>query len=200
MPGPIAGRVETPSPTPLPADSDSDTDRQLAEMFAAGDRDAVPRLYARFAGPVLTIAMARLRLRHLAEEAVQETFLKAWRARDQFEPGRSLSPWLYSIARRTAVDIARRERRRPQTSPLAAADDAVEAADLEEAWDAWQVRCALRDLRSEERELIRLTHYVGLTQTQIAERTGLPVGTVKSRIHRAHRQLARQLAHLRVIP
>jgi RNA polymerase sigma factor (sigma-70 family) len=174
-------------------------DRDLARRFVAGEVESVRRIYARYARPVFTVAFSRLADRHLAEEAVQETFLKAWRARATFDPDRSLSPWLYMIARRTAADIARREQRRPTTTPLSAtlaADDPEQEGD---PWEAWQVRCALRDLGGDERELIRLTHYVGLTHSQIAERTGLPIGTVKSRLHRAHRRLAERLAHLRVI-
>jgi RNA polymerase sigma-70 factor, ECF subfamily len=173
-------------------------DHELARRFVAGDVESVRRIYARYAGPVFTVAFSRLADRHLAEEAVQETFLKAWRARAGFDPHRRLSPWLYMIARRTAADIARREQRRPTTTPL---PDTLAADDPEhdDPWEAWQVRCALRDLSGDERELIRLTHYVGLTHSQIAERTGLPIGTVKSRLHRAHRRLAERLAHLRVI-
>ena len=171
----------------------------LARRFAAGDVEAVRRIYARYAGPVFTVTFSRLADRDLADEAVQETFLKAWRARAAFDPDRSLSPWLYMIARRTAADMARRQQRRPATTPVPetlVGDDPERAGD---PWEAWQVRCALRDLGDDERELIRLTHYLGLTHSQIAERTGLPIGTVKSRLHRAHRRLAERLAHLRVI-
>jgi RNA polymerase sigma factor (sigma-70 family) len=174
-------------------------DRDLARRFVAGDVESVRRIYARYAGAVFTVAFSRLADRDLADEAVQETFLKAWRARATFDPDRNLSPWLYMIARRTAADMARGERRRPATTPLPptlAADDPEQRGD---PWEAWQVRCALRDLPGDERELIRLTHYVGLTHSQVAEQTGLPIGTVKSRLHRAHRRLAQRLAHLRVI-
>jgi RNA polymerase sigma factor (sigma-70 family) len=103
---------------------------------------------------------------------------------------------LYAIARRVALDIGRRERRRPATTPLRPSTPAPDGPTLDQAWEAWQVRCALRDLPADERELIWLTHYVGLTQSQIADRLGLPLGTVKSRSHRAQRLLAERLAHL----
>ena len=172
-------------------------DRDLGRRFAAADPSAVRDLYERFAGPVFTVAASRLRNRGLAEEAVQEVFAKAWRAAARFDPERPLGPWLYAIARRTAADIARRERRRPPTGPLPAALPGPEAAGFDDTWERWTVRCALRDLPESERELLRLTHYVGLTQAEIAARLGLPVGTVKSRVHRAHRRLAQGLAHLR---
>lgn len=147
------------------------------------------------------MAASRLGDRDLAEEAVQDTFVKAWRAAPTFDPARGLAPWLYAIARRAAADIARREGRRPTTMPLPATDVGPLAHDgpaLDQAWEAWQVRTALRDLPGDERELLRLAHYVGLSQSEIADHLGLPIGTVKSRTHRAHRRLAERLAHLRV--
>lgn len=180
---------------------DGDHDRDLARRFAAGDLDAVRQIYARYAGAVHTVAVARLRDPALAEEAVQDAFVKAWRAAGTFDPDRDLSPWLYQIARRAAEDIARRESRRPPTIGLGAALSNGELAttvdDSWDAWEAWQVRSALSDLPGDERELVRLTHYVGLSQSQIAQRLGIPLGTVKSRVHRAHRRLAGRLAHLR---
>ena len=74
---------------------------------------------------------------------------------------------------------------------------ATAVATLSGTWEAWQVREALSGLPPKERDLIRLTHYVGLTHSQIAERLELPIGTVKTRIHRAHRRLAERLDHLR---
>jgi RNA polymerase sigma-70 factor, ECF subfamily len=180
--------------------ADAIDDRELARRFAARDADSVRQLYARWAGPVLTVALGWLRDRDLAEEAVQETFVKAWRAAGSFDPQRDIGPWLYTIARRVAIDTGRRARRRPATTSLPASVAAPDGPSLDQTWEAWQVRCALRDLAGDERELIRLTHYVGLTQSQIAERLGLPLGTVKSRSHRAHHHLAERLAHLRQLP
>jgi RNA polymerase sigma-70 factor (ECF subfamily) len=172
-------------------------DRELARRFAAREADSVRQLYARWGGPVLTVALGWLRDRDLAEEAVQETFVKAWRAAGTFDPQRDLGPWLYTIARRVAIDLGRRARRRPATTPLTPTTPAPDGPTLDQTWEAWQVRSALRDLPEDERELIRLIHYVGLTQSQVAERTGVPLGTVKSRSHRAHHHLAERLAHLR---
>jgi RNA polymerase sigma-70 factor (ECF subfamily) len=180
-----------------PARRRSDDDGELVRRFAAGELRALHEVYARYAGPVYTVALARLGDRHLAEEAVQDTFVKAWRAAASFDVERPLSPWLYEIARRSAADIARRERRRSATAALPPTMPAEDAVSLADTWEAWEVRCALRDLPGEERELLRLTHYLGLSQSQIAERLGIPLGTVKSRVHRAHHRLADRLAHLR---
>lgn len=192
-------------PVAVVADAESatatgDRERELARRFAAGDVEAVRELYAAYAGAVHTVAIGRLRDPQLAEEAVQDAFVKAWRAARSFDPQRPLSPWLYQIARRAAEDIARRESRRPTTVGLTAVSsdgDIAMSTEPWDAWEAWQVRLALADLPSDERELVRLTHYVGLSQSQIAEHLDIPLGTVKSRIHRAHRRLAASLAHLR---
>ena len=86
-------------------------ERDLAARFAAGDDTAVRAIYERYAGPILTVAMGTLAKRELADEAVQMTMLKAWRAAGSFDPTRELAPWLYAIARRVSIDIYRRERR-----------------------------------------------------------------------------------------
>jgi RNA polymerase sigma-70 factor (ECF subfamily) len=175
------------------------SERELARRFAAGERDALQEIYARYAGPVYTVALSRLRDRELAEDAVQEVFVKAWRATARFDADRQLSPWLYQIARRVAADITRRERRRPATAAPSALHGAVSVTTFGEAWERWQVRCALQELSAEERELVRLTYFEGLTRSEIADRLGIPLGTVKSRVHRAHRRLADKLAHLRCV-
>jgi RNA polymerase sigma-70 factor (ECF subfamily) len=173
------------------------SDKELRRRFAAGDVGALVEIYERYAGPVFTVAMSRLGDRQLAEDVVQEVFVNAWRAAARFDAERELSPWLYTIARRSAAQVARRERRRPATAVLEASVAAPEGTTFDDTWEAWEVRCALRELPDDVRELIRLTYFVGLSQPQIADRLGIPLGTVKSRVHRAQRQLAGRLAHLR---
>jgi RNA polymerase sigma-70 factor, ECF subfamily len=178
------------------ASADRD-ERELARRFGRGDVDALRDVYDRYAGPVFTVAMSRLGDRHRAEEAVQDTFTKAWRAAARFDTERDLSPWLYEIARRSAADIARRERRRARTVALPPALPAEHVTTFEDSWAAWEVRRALSALPADDRELLRLTYYVRLSQSQIAERLGIPLGTVKSRVHRIQQRLAERLAHLR---
>jgi RNA polymerase sigma-70 factor (ECF subfamily) len=171
-------------------------ERQLAVAFVGGDPDSVRAIFARYAGPIYTIAFSRLGRRQLAEEAVQETLIRAWQARASFDPDRRFGPWLYQIARRVATDIFRRERRH-DAEPMPDTVPVDTEATLTGTWDAWQVREALSALSPQQRELIRLTHYVGLTQSQIAQRLEVPIGTVKSGVLRSHRRLAERLAHLR---
>ncbi len=139
--------------------------------------------------------------RGLAEEATQQTFLKAWRSAGSVDPSRELGPWLATIARRVSIDIYRREAHRA-VRPLDAVpeDDPAlvsPAIAVEDAYDVWEVRRAVSLLPADEREVGRAQHFEGLTHEQIAARLGIPVGTVKSRSFRAHRRLASELGHLR---
>ena len=169
--------------------------------FREGHPDAVRAVYREYAGLVFAVSLRTLGSRDLAEESSQRTFVKAWKAAAGFELGRELGPWLATIARRTAIDIYRREARR-STAPL----DALSPSDptvielpagVERSYEAGEVRAAIDSLPPDEREVVRLQHLEELTQTEVAERLGVPVGTVKSRSHRAHRRLASLLGHLR---
>lgn len=165
--------------------------------FRAGDPDAVREVYRRYAGAVQTVARATIGADdELCADVVQQTFVKAWRAASGFDPDRDLAPWLYAIARRTAVDALRSERRPTRGDHAPEADVAVTDRSFEQTYEAHQIRDALDRLPPDEREVMRLSHFVGLTHQEIADRVGVPVGTVKSRTHRAHRRLASDLAAL----
>ena len=94
-----------------------------------------------------------------------------------------------------AVDIYRREAR-TRSEPVADVDDTVVPIAFERTWEAFEVRAALDQLPADEREVVRLAHFGGLTHSEIADELQVPVGTVKSRSFRAHRRLAGLLAHL----
>lgn len=168
----------------------------LMSRFAAGDERAVRVLYDRYAGPILTVAMSTLGKRDLADEVVQATMLNAWRAARSFDTSRKLAPWLYAIARRVAIDIHRRESRAARPTEVGESEAAVESLSFERTWEAWEVRSALTGLPDDEREIVRLSHLLGLTHREIAAHLKVPVGTVKSRSARAHRRLAARLRHV----
>jgi RNA polymerase sigma-70 factor, ECF subfamily len=167
----------------------------LGERFRSGDTSAMTELYHRFAGAVTTVARSALWSDDLVADAVQQTFVKAWNARADFDPDRPFAPWLYAIARRVAIDIVRRERRRQGPEPVDA-DLAVLPADLSEVWETYEVRVALDGLPVDEREVLRLHYFEGRTHVEIARMLGIPIGTVKSRSHRAHGRLGDALGHL----
>ncbi len=169
------------------------SDRTL-KRFRAGDPGAVRELYDEYGRAVFVVAMRALGDRSLAEEVVQQTFLKAWRASSSFDASRSIGPWLYAIARRAAIDAYRRERRHRGVD--AEPEIVALPASFEDTWAAWEVRLALDRLPEEERQVLRATHYAGLTHAEAAAALEIPLGTVKSRAHRAYRRLAGMLSHL----
>jgi RNA polymerase sigma factor (sigma-70 family) len=176
-------------------------DTGLSARFRDGDPDAVRAAYSTYGRLVYGVAYAILADRGLSEEATQQTFLNAWRSASSVDPGRELGPWLATIAKRASIDIYRREARRA-ARPLedVPADDPALSSptfSLDDAYDVWEVRRAVSLLPSDEQEVVRAQHFEGLTHQQIAARFGIPVGTVKSRSHRAHRRLASSLWHLR---
>jgi RNA polymerase sigma-70 factor (ECF subfamily) len=138
--------------------------------------------------------------RGLAEESTQQTFVRAWRASASFDATRELGPWLVTIARRVAIDVYRRESRRESVPLASVAPDTRELVTLppsaEQTYDVWEVRRAIDSLPADERDVVRLQHLGSLTHSEIADQLGVPVGTVKSRSHRAHRRLASMLGHL----
>lgn len=169
---------------------------RVLRRFREGDPGAVRELYERYGRAVFTVAYRSLGDRSLAEEAVQQTFLQAWRAAGRFDPDRDPAPWLYAIARRVTVDLYRRERRH-ESAGSSETEVAVLSQSFEGTWETWEVRSALDRVPAEEREILHATHYLGFTHEETAERLGIPVGTVKSRSYRAHRRLAGLLSHLR---
>ena len=148
-------------------------------------------LYRRYAPELFGFATNALGDRELAEEVVQDVFAQLWRHAEEYDQSRaSVRTWLYAIARNRIIDARRRAAARPQRGE----DDALEsAAEIDAALDhavlRWQVTSALARLSAPHREVIRLAHYGGLTMREIADRTGVPLGTVKSRTSYALRHL-----------
>jgi RNA polymerase sigma-70 factor (ECF subfamily) len=163
------------------------SDATLVERLPRDDSgDELRELYRRYAGQLFGFACNALGDRELAEEVVQDVFARAWRHARDYDPKRaSVRTWLYSIARNRVVDARRRA--------VAAAAEQESPAELdrtlEQAVLRWQVAAALARLSPEHREVIRLAHYGGLTLREIAERKGIPLGTVKSRTSYALRSL-----------
>ncbi len=172
------------------------SDEALVLLVARGDDDALAALYDRFGRIAYGLALRVLRDPALAEDAVQDAFLTVWRTASRFVAERSNArTWILTFVHRRAVDVVRREQRR-RTETL----DEVPAAPSESTDDvAWlriereRVQGALRTLPDREREAIELAYYGGYTQAEVAERTGVPLGTVKSRIRLGFTRLRRAL-------
>lgn len=168
-------------------------DRELLQRFRAGDEAAVKAVYEKFRGPVFAIAISILRDRELAADATQQTFIKAWKAASTYDPDRSIKPWIYAIARRTAIDIYRKRSRVVVKDDV---DTVTLPRGLVTAWEVFEVRAAVDELPDDERQVIKMSHFDGLTHQEIADAIGIPLGTVKSRSYRAHQRLIELLRHL----
>ena len=137
------------------------SDRELAIRFPTGDNAVLRDVYERFGGAVYTVALSILGDPGRAADVVQSTFVNAWQAAGRFNPEQELAPWLYTIARRQAIDAYRRERR-ARAVDAAELDDPQAAVSLEATWEAWQVRLALEQLPDDERQVVRLSWFDGL--------------------------------------
>ena len=174
---------------------EGETDGELIERVGAGDRDAFEQLYRRYARPVLGLALRRLGDRGRAEDALQDAFASVWRSAGRYDRTRGEGgAWLYAVARNAIVDGARR---RPEPAAEPRDEPSGERGPderAESAWLAWRVHGAIEQLPDHERPVIELAYWRGLSQSEIAERLRVPLGTVKTRTRSALRRLADALA------
>src|SRR6187401_3048033 len=181
--------TEADQPLRLRATSPADeADRAVLVRLADGELDALEELNDRYKTMAYSIAYRITNDTTLAEDVVQDAFLGAWRNAARYVEGRgSVKTWLLAIVHHRAIDAVRRRR---ATVDLPERDDAPPPAmRLPDVWgevssnlDADEVRAALASLSDVQREALELAYFGGLTQTEIAERTGTPLGTVKSRM------------------
>jgi RNA polymerase sigma-70 factor, ECF subfamily len=163
-------------------------DASLAREMAQRNPAAMAELYGCYGGVALGLATRMLQDPHAAQDAVQESFLQAWRRADSFDPQRgTLRSWLLSIVHHRCIDVLRQHGSRPRTVPLDADVPQVPAptdtwAEVERRVTRATLLDALSRLSAEQREAITLGYFGGFTHIQIAERLGLPLGTVKGRI------------------
>ncbi|MCM2255695.1 MAG: sigma-70 family RNA polymerase sigma factor [Vicinamibacteria bacterium] len=154
----------------------------LLRRIEAGDRAALADLYDQHASLVNALCLRILRDRAEAEEVLQEVFLQAWRQAGRYDPARgSVTSWLAVIARSRSLDRLRRRAARRE-----APEDAIPVGvEMPRTAEAIAVRDALQALPPPQRRALELAYYEGLTQVEIAERTGLPLGTIKTRMRTA---------------
>jgi RNA polymerase sigma factor (sigma-70 family) len=162
----------------------------LGARLAAGEEGAINECYSAL-GPMVLGYLRRFVSRDEAEDVLQRVFYEVWKNRDRYDPDRSLEAWVLAIARKRAIDQLRR--RHANVVPIEelrdiAGDDGRELA--ERYARASEVRGALERLPKEQREVLTLAYFGELTQTEIAERLGVPLGTVKARAFRGLRRLA----------
>jgi RNA polymerase sigma-70 factor (ECF subfamily) len=167
------------------------TDGELIVLTGDGDRGAFELLYKRYARPVFGLALRRLGDRGRAEDAVQETFASVWRAARSYKPERGPgAPWLYAVARNAIIDRGRVRSEPPAEVPDEPSPDAGPPEQAESGWTAWRIHRALEELSANERTVIELAYWSGLSQSEVAEYLGIPLGTVKTRTRAALARLA----------
>jgi len=161
------------------------SDEALVALVARSDEPALAELYDRVGGTAYGLAYRVLRDEALAEDAVQEAFLGLWRSAGSFIPERAkASTWILTLVHRRAVDLVRREQRR-RAEPIEGVPEPAVGSAEEAAWlrlDRERVQGALAQLPDQQREAIELAYYGGYTQSELAERLGQPLGTIKSRM------------------
>jgi RNA polymerase sigma-70 factor (ECF subfamily) len=162
------------------------SDEALLSLVARSDEAALAELYDRFGGVAYGLALRILRDEALAQDAVQEAFLTAWRTADRFLAERArASTWVLTLVHRRAVDLVRREERRRgeplESAPEPSAPQTVEE-EAELGFRRRVVQEALRRLPPDQRQALELGYYGGLTQSELAERLDQPLGTIKSRM------------------
>jgi RNA polymerase sigma-70 factor (ECF subfamily) len=183
-------------PRRVPAEDCSDG--ELLVRIGGGDREAFDALYRRFVRPVFALALRRLGDRGRAEDATQETFSSIWRSASSYKPSRGAgAPWLYAVARNAIVDRTRTRTELPTEPPDEPSREAGPAERAEQSWLAFRVHGALQDLPEQERVLLELAYWGGLSQSEIAEFLNIPLGTVKTRTRAALGRLADALEEVR---
>ncbi|HEY0387790.1 MAG TPA: sigma-70 family RNA polymerase sigma factor [Gaiellales bacterium] len=175
------------------------SDHGLLALVARGDREAFARLYDLYAAPAYSLALRVVRDRDLASDVVQDAFLTIWNQASKFDSSRGQpSSWILTVTHHKAVDLVRREERRRAEAMDEARDTPDTAAPVEEqAWQGVareQVRAAMSKLPDPHREVLELAYFAGYTQSQLAERLAVPIGTVKSRTFAAMNALRDLLA------
>jgi RNA polymerase sigma-70 factor, ECF subfamily len=177
-------------------------DVALIRRMVEADETALGALYDRWARSLYSLVLHLLRDPDEAEDVVEETFWQAWRKANSYEPARgAVSTWLLTIGRRKALDRLRAKKRHKEdpigndrtfadiASPSPDPSENVEGSELRE-----HVRAALRELPAEQREVLELGYFNGLSQTEIADATGQPLGTVKTRMRLAMQKLREPLS------
>jgi RNA polymerase sigma-70 factor, ECF subfamily len=161
---------------------------------ALSDERGVREAYSAHAGELYGFAVRSLGDSGLAEEAVQETFLRAWRAGERFDPDLgSLRTWLFAILRNVVIDLGRARAARPA---VATGTPEVGHEPLEQILLSWQVEEALRRIGDQHRRVLLETYYRGRPYAEVAAELGVPEGTVKSRVYYGLRALRNALEEL----
>jgi RNA polymerase sigma-70 factor (ECF subfamily) len=179
-------------PSPDPAPTLDTSDAELLARVAEGDREAFELLYRRYVRPLFGLALRRLGDRGHAEDAVQEAFAAIWRSASTYRPERGAAGgWMYTVARNAIVDRLRRNGLATDAElPELVSNEPGPPERAEDAYVSVRVHRALEELQPREREVIELAYWSGMSQSEVADYLGLPLGTVKTRTRSGLARLA----------
>jgi len=178
-------------PRPYPEESELTTpglqtdspDAALVSRIRTGDQQAMADLYDRYSGVVYAVALRVLANTEAAEDILQDVFMQLWRNPSAFDSSRgSLAPWLAVIARNRAIDQVRKRKPETDIEDVVIAVDADLESSVGRRLSIDKVRAALKEMPPDQRRLIEMAFFEGLTHTEIAAKTSEPLGTVKTRI------------------
>lgn len=171
-----------------------DPDVELVRAVARGDRQALAALYDRYSGIMFALAVRIVRERREAEDLLHDVFLEVWRSAKDYDPDRGrVRTWLTIRMRSRALDLQKSARVSRNVGDDSVLDRVVADNDIADSPDRARVRKALSDLPSEQRQVLELGYFEGLSCSEIAERLGTPIGTVKSRVAAALGKLRQYL-------
>lgn len=176
-------------------------DLQLMKLIAIKDAPALEQLYDRYETPIYCFAHRIVNDVMMAEEVVQELFMRIWNFAERYESTQGkLSTWMFTLTRNIAIDILRKKQNRIQKQvaehqQLNAIPDSRKAVEeeVENNWIGDEVRQAMKSLNEDQQKVVEWIYYQGLTQQEVAERHAIPLGTVKSRVRLAIKQLKQRL-------
>jgi RNA polymerase sigma-70 factor (ECF subfamily) len=171
------------------------SDLALVTAIRSGDEGAMAALYDRFSSIIYAVALRILQDTGAAEDVLQDIFMQLWRNPTAFDAGRgNMAAWLAVIARNRAIDTLRRRRPQEAIQDVVVSVEPDMASEAERSRAMEKVRGALRGMPSPQRTALEMAYFEGLTHTEIAERTGEPLGTVKTRIRTGLLSLRKVLA------
>jgi RNA polymerase sigma factor (sigma-70 family) len=180
-------------------------DNKLLELIANKDANALEQLYDQYERPMYSFAFRMVRDQMIAEEVVQELFLRIWNNAERYDQRQGkLTTWMFTLTRNIAIDILRKKNRRAPEK-LSEDDYILTLADhnspktedaVEMKWMSDQVKKALLDLNQDQKHVMDLIYFQGFTQQEVSDQQSIPLGTVKSRVRLALKQLRNKLADL----
>lgn len=176
------------------------TDIELYERVRQKDKQALEALYDRYERILYAFVMQLTKDRDLAEEAMQEVFIKLWRGGDVYDDSKGkFKSWLFTMSRHVTIDLIRKRKPDLQLdeSYAEAIPSPAPSVETEVEWqeERTQIETAMAELPTEQQQVVRLMYFQGLSQQKIADACDIPLGTVKGRIRLALKQLRRHLSH-----